>query len=641
MMALRLLTIILAAALACVPMGCLFDEPPAEGPSTETGNPNLRGTLHDADGHPAAGTVKLFRLAATADPDSALLKPPILIGAFAVQADGKYRFDSLPPAVYALEAADTGARAYSLAPRLALATAKDTLVRTLTLKPPARITGQVTRGPNALPEGVDGNAGILVRLGGADRFAVTDPTGNFALENVPEGAYRIAFAATDGHYEPAFTDTLHVASRETYALPVRELAWSRFQDPPAPAGLAAAVDSASGTVRLSWRAVKLANFDHYEIARIDSLDSAGNAVFTTRDTAFTDTVKALPSGRALVYRIVAVNALGNRSPAGGAQERRAVVPPQRATGSGNGYLAGVVLRESAPAAGITVGLYEIPAAPGSPDTLPLPAVLIDSAVTGGDGFYRFRKLPTDTLPNTLHRYTVIASQGTGAAGIAALKTGLAARADSALLDSLTPLQTGSIEGRASRDSLWVSAPFKGDENIPVSVAGAPYATLTSFSGMDASGAPFSLTGIPPGRHKVVVYAVPIGYFLPDTVEVTVSPGAVTSLPATFKARYNPNAPPPKIATLAISSASRATVALTWNPVARYAPLKGYRVLRLGADLTESARSPVLASPGWSDDVSALASGSKWFYVVRVVNQADKEGGNGGAAAGLPVPFTVP
>ncbi|MEO6097194.1 MAG: hypothetical protein ABIW76_16550, partial [Fibrobacteria bacterium] len=592
-------------------------------------------------GHPAAGSVKLFRLAATANPDSAVLRPPVWIGTFAAQADGKYRFDSLPPAVYALEATDTGSRNYSLAPRLALETAKDTLVRTLTLKPPGRITGLVTRGPNPLPGGVDGNAGILVRLGGADRFAITGPTGNFVLENVPEGAYRIAFAAADGHYEPAFTDTLGVASGVTLPLPVMELAWSRFQDPPAPAGLAVAVDSAAGLVRLSWRAVKLANFDHYEVARVDSLDSADNAVFSTRDTTFTDTVTDLPPGRGLVYRIVAVNALGNRSPNGGAQERLAVVPPRPVAGAGTGYLAGVVLYKSAPVSGFKARLYKIPAAPGSPDSLPLPTVLIDSAVTGGDGRYRFDGLPMDTLPNTRHRYTVIAGQGTGAAETAALKNGLAARADSAVLDSLTPLQTGSIEGRASRDSLWVSSPFKGDENIPVSVAGAPYTALTSYSGTPGAGAPFSLTGIPPGRHKVVVYAVPIGYFLPDTVEVTVSSGAVTNLDATLKARYNPAAPPPKIATLAISSASRTTVRLAWNPVTRYAPLKGYRVVRLGADLTESARSAVVTTTTWTDDVSALPSGSEWFYVVRVVNQADREGGNGGAASGLPVAFRVP
>ncbi|MEO6098472.1 MAG: carboxypeptidase-like regulatory domain-containing protein, partial [Fibrobacteria bacterium] len=110
MNALRLPPFVLAAALACVPMGCMFDEPPGEGPSTETGNPNLRGTLIDAGGHPAAGSVKLFRLATSANPDSAVLKPPVWIGTFAAQADGKYRFDSLPPAVYALEATDTGSR---------------------------------------------------------------------------------------------------------------------------------------------------------------------------------------------------------------------------------------------------------------------------------------------------------------------------------------------------------------------------------------------------------------------------------------------------------------------------------------------------------------------------------------------------
>ena len=157
-----------AALLAQLPMGCVFED----GPSTETGNPNLRGTLRDGEDRPMAGFIRLYRLPDASHPDSAALKPPRLVLSRLAGADGKFRFDSLPPAVYALEATDVDERLFSLAPGLALASAKDTLIRNLTLKAPARFTGRVTRGTNPLPEGVADHGGILVRLGGADRSAI-------------------------------------------------------------------------------------------------------------------------------------------------------------------------------------------------------------------------------------------------------------------------------------------------------------------------------------------------------------------------------------------------------------------------------------------------------------------------------------
>ncbi|GEM_PF-4310459 len=619
------------AALAFLPMGCM------DGPSTETGNPNLRGSLVDSDGRPTAGTVKLFKLQPAANADSAALKPPILLKTYPAGADGKFHFDSLPPAQYALEGSDASARTFSLAPGLALLAAKDTLQRTLILKAPARLVGTVTRGPNALPAGVIGNAQILARVGGADRFAYSDSAGRFALENVPEGVYRIAFAAADGHYEPAFLDGVRAESGVTLEIPTVELAWSRFQPPPAPTGLIATLDSANGTIRLQWRSVKLANLAFYEVTRGDSLAIGNSATFRTNDTVYLDTVKALPAGHTLIYRIAAVNALGIRS-IGPAQARPIVVPIKPDTGAKSGFLAGLVRYKTAPLAGAKVMMYAVPAAPGSPDSLPIPAKLLDSAVTGLDGRYRFRGLLLDSSAGI--RYTVIASQGDPVSGNAAARIGLAPRTDSAALDTLDPLQRGSVTGRASRDSLWVSAPFKGDENIPVSLAGAPFATFTTTA-MDQTGALFSLSAIPPGRYKLVIQATPVGYFLPDTLDVTVAPGAATTLPAPVKARYNPSAPPPKIASLQITSSSRATVKLAWTGVYRYAPLKGYRVLRLDAELKESARSEVINATTWSDDVSALPSGSKWSYVARVVNQAGMEGANGGDGGGQPIPFIVP
>jgi hypothetical protein len=651
-----ILAALLAASLAGLPAGCLLDKTgdapgpgPGEGPSTETGNPNLRGILRDAQGRPTAGFVKLYLLPAAAHPDSAALKPPRLLLSHPAAEDGRYRFDSLPPGVYALEAADLGERAFSLAPGLALAAPKDTLIRDLFLFPPARLTGAVTRGPNPLPAGVADNGGILVRLGGADRSAVTDSLGRYDLGHVPEGVYRVAFAAPDGHYEPAFLDTVRAASGVSRELPLVELQWSRFQDPPPPAGLRVVPDSATGVVRLTWRPVKLANLAFYEVARIDSLDTADNAIFRTADTAFADTVRALPASRTLTYRIAAVNALGNRSPPGPLQTRPAVVPAKPDTGgSATLFLAGVALGASAPMAGVRVLLYTVPAAPGSPDSPPLTVRLLDSALSGMDGRYLFRKLggpgtrPDPEMPGAegpfpAARYAVLAST---AAGTAAMRSDLPARADSLALDTLILLPTGTVEGLASRDSQWISNPGKTDMNIPVSLAGTPFKGVTELLSTNA-GARFSLNNIPAGKYRLVVYTPPDGYFLPDTLEVTVAPGSVAALPGVINARYNPSAPPPRIASLVIASSTRASVRLSWKAMDKYDPLQGYRVLRLDANRVESARSGVIADTAWTDDVSALPRGSAWYYVARVVDKAGRESGNGGDRNAQPIPFTVP
>jgi hypothetical protein len=635
----RILWLLAALGFAASWQSCL-----SEGPSTETGNPNLEGTLLNAQGRPVPGTVKLFVLAGGKPrPDTAhaaALTPPTLVATLIVGADGKFRFDSLPVAVYSLEGADAAAANFALLPDLTLASDRAALERNLTVNPPARLVGKVTRGPDARPDGVNGDAGILIRVGGVDRFAYSDTAGNYALDKVPEGRYRIAFAAQDGHYEPKYLDSARAVSGETDTLPLVELDWSRYLAPPAVVGLEARVDSAAGAVRLAWRTVKLANLVHYEVSRRDSLDPANDTVFLTTDTAYADTFPASAAGHILAYRVTAVNALGNRGPEGTESDRSVVAPtlPDPLPGA-TGTMGGVVHQGGLPRSGAAVHLYPIPSGTGSPDSLPHPLQAADSAHTDAAGRYRFSAVKPGNYTLTVS----FALAGPGVAGDeAAVRIGVPVRAGMERLDSLEPQTSGSVEGLASRDSLWVTAPFKGDDGIWVGLVGSPYYTLTGY-GAPGTGGAFKLKGVPPGDYSLVVHAGPQGYFLPDTLAVKVVSGTATTLPALIKARYNPAAPPPKISSLAIKSSSRNAVSLAWDAVARYAPLKGYRVLRLDEDFRQIAASGVLTATTYGDDISALASGTQLYYVVKVVNQAGVEGqaGSDGNPAGTGLPFRVP
>jgi hypothetical protein len=268
-------------------------------------------------------------------------------------------------------------------------------------------------------------------------------------------------------------------------------------------------------------------------------------------------------------------------------------------------------------------------APGSPDSVPKSLPALKSALTDADGRYRFEDVRAG-------RYTLTAKAG----ALAAIRQDVRSDGRGTLRDSLEVSATGSISGQATRDSLWVTSSDKLDNFIHVNLAGTPYEGFTGYASDGVSGS-FTLTGIPEGLYTLVVHAEPGGYFLPDTLTgIKVGSGAATTLPSLVKARYNPGAPPPKIDQLTITASSRTAVSLAWKSVSKYPLLKGYRVLRLDGASGESARSALLTAPAYVDDISALASGTRFSYVVVVESVSGKEGLPGGNA-GLPVPFTVP
>jgi hypothetical protein len=261
----------------------------------------------------------------------------------------------------------------------------------------------------------------------------------------------------------------------------------------------------------------------------------------------------------------------------------------------------------------------------------LAARLLDSAVSDAAGQYRFNRLGAG-------KYTVAARAPSGTdVGIV---MGLSPRKAGARMDTLRTGTPGVIAGAASRDSLWISSPFKGDENIRVGLAGTPFTGLTDYGSPPAGGS-FRLAGIPAGSYTLVVYAIPEGYFLPDSLAVIVRAGDTTRLPTVVKARYNPMAPPPRIASLKLAGATRDRINLSWDPVTRYPLLAGYRVLRLSPERVVLDSSSVISVTEYSDDVSGLPSGTRLEYVVRVAGTGGREGANGGDLSGAPVEAIVP
>lgn len=626
-----------AAALACLlallSCGPLAETggPIAEGPSTETGNPALAGMVRDTSGLPAGGSLVLLYRLPPGSPDSAAFRAPSRVDSMRTGADGGFRFDSLAPGEYALEASrlEGGAGAlrslFSFRPGVEVPPGNRAFLRrdTLVLRPPARVSGFARRDANPRPAGVVKDEDILVRIAGTERAAYTDTSGRYVLENVPEGVYRMSFAAADGHYLPGLLDSVAVAPGASVEPRPVTLAWSAFVAPPSPAGLAVTADSAAGLVHLRWSPVSIPRLFGYEVVRFDS--AAGLAdTFSTGDTAYVDTVGGLPPGRLLGYAVHAVDILGNRSPAPASRRMVAVpVPPDTSAG---GAIPVVVLDGAAPAKAL-VRLYSIPSSPGPVDSLPRRVRLLDSARTGADGRTSFFRLPAG----------LYSLEAVGADGDMAFRVGAGASPEGdAAPDTLRLAPTGSLTGMALRRQLWCSAPSKGNENIEVSLAGTPYLTSTF---MDVQGR-YTLPGVPAGAYRAVAQALPRGCFLPDTVDVRIRAGQAEVAPD-FDSRYNPGYVPP-VAGLAVASQSRGRVELRWDALpSAYGALEGYEVVRRDSTLGVLKSSGVVRAASYTDDVSEVPSGTRLNYAVRVVDTSGRTGPFGGDLEGRPVYWTVP
>jgi hypothetical protein len=625
--ALRLLAAAwLLAASACGPVteqgnpGCTVY---SEGPCTETGNPSVTGIVRDPSGAPAPGAdVRLYRLPGPPLHDSTALAAPVLARSIKAGADGSFRFDSLPAAEYSLEGADSARDLYALDARLDLPDSGTHVKADLDLKPPGRVEGAATRGPDARPAGVAADENILVRLAGTGRYAFTAASGDYSLAKVPEGLYLAAFAAADGHYLPAYVDSVRVKAGEVTRLPLVRLQWSPFAAPPAPAGLSVAIDSASGTAALRWHAVELDNFLHYEVVRKSGGDSL---VFIVTDTLLVDSLRGLSAGRPLEYRVRTVNSLGNKSPDSSAHAA-ATVPGPPPQGNPSALQGRVATAQGAAAANAVVVLYSVPAGPGPADSLPVPARAVDTAAADSAGRFAFRKLPPGA-------YGVEARDAV--TGTRAMATGLLLPRDAASAVNLSLRVTGALRGVASRQHLWCSTYHKGNEGILVSLAGTPYGTDTRNVEGD-----FLIDSVPAGKYRLVIAAPPLGCFLPDTLDVEIRAGDTVQA-GVITAPYNTDLVP-MAANLRIASASGASVALQWDRVSlAYPDLAGYRVFRRDDSLRVLFASPVGASTSFTDDLSAVPKGTRLNYVVQTVAKDGKVSRFAGDHAGNPVTYVVP
>jgi hypothetical protein len=590
------------------------------GPCTETGNPTgIQGKILSTTGNPAKGTV--VKLLQRIGPDSSGIVA--VVSQTTTCSDGTFGFAKLAAANYALEAFDSASGKIAWFPQAEILDSATRVHVSLTLESPGMLTGTVTRGPNLRPAGILNNEKIVVRLMHTNKSFTTDTSGNFQLGALASGLYRVVFTALDGHYLAAYVDSVRVNAGATTVLPRVDLIWSPFVTPPVPA--VPSVDSVSngGAIRIHWNPVFVSNLSHYEMQRTDTLDFTLTDTLSFFDTVFVDAFSPFAAGHAIKYRIRTVNKLGSKSDWSGVTSS---LVPEDSVLPGEVSLGINVKTAGMNAKAVKVRLFRIPKNPDPPGSLPAAVKEVALGLTGLDGLVQFSKLApdsygieaVDSLSHTM-AYRIVKADGNM----------------NVVLD-LKPI--GTVKGTVSRQKLWVASPFKGDENIQASLMHTPYFVYSNYGFPHGE---FKISGVPAGTYNLIVFAPPEGYFLADTLKsITVIAGDTTTVPL-VTARYNPAAPPPKIASLQILPSSGIKAYLKWDAIPNYPFLQSYEVLRMDASLRVVATSGPIKTTSWDDDLLGVRLGSTVYYVIRIITTRGVVGANGGDAMGNPVSFQVP
>jgi hypothetical protein len=240
----RSLTDILAGMVAAAALlaGC-------NGSATQTTTgQGLSGTLLGEDGRPAVGA----EVAAWRANSQSPIGPGSVPAAMArTDAGGRYLLD-LEAGTYNVFARDSGEARAAGIPGVAFASGELDLGES-TLMPPGSASGRVIVG--GAPAGE-----VFCFIPGSAFVAMTDTAGRFTLDRVPPGRYPLRYVGTG---LAAVLDSVTVYPDSALALPDREMFPDVSLQPPAPAGLRAVQDTASGSVTLTWNPVEVADLADY------------------------------------------------------------------------------------------------------------------------------------------------------------------------------------------------------------------------------------------------------------------------------------------------------------------------------------------------------------------------------------------
>ena len=516
----QLRTLSLGLILVFLILSCQKDEPQIVGPSTETTNPKIYGTVSLQNGQKAIGA--WVRLRQPTFYDTLSLHAPAFATLESTLTDtlGRFKFKTKTlPTVFVLEARLQD----SLGLLRSTASIDTSKSNSIALQPFGNLIGTVTRGgPWSIP-GIKRDETIILLSLETGRYTITDTSGAFKLPSLPAGWHTFTAYAPDGHFLPAKPFTFEIKSGVTSKLPTLILEWSPQVDLPSVSGFR--IDTlASGELRLFWSALKLSDLAGYVIytQAESTLPIALDTV--SRNTLFY-TVPQLSNST--LYSIRALDSAGNLGPI----PTTPVAPTPPTPPSGNQTLHGKVLMSSSlnPIAQLAplawVKIFTGPDTGNSfsrIDTLRL----IDSVQANAQGLFSYSKCPAGKL--------ILSSMLINYSGMAATTK----ENDSVTL-VLQP--SAQVIGRLSRGGFNVTSVSKENGFLIASSLSSGRVQFSEFSGQ------FALSSLPAGKHIFGFFGTPEAWFQPSYDTLNLEPGQTLNLDSVVLKLGNTKAlPPPKI-----------------------------------------------------------------------------------------------
>lgn len=248
--------------LMCI-FSCTNTSNDLTGNGTQIGNPTIIGVVYQPGGNtPAQNAAVYLRMKNSLINigNVGLNKKTADIAVVSTNAKGEFAIDSIGPGTYVIEINDRNDN-YALFDSVVVDSSDSSITLPIdTLEPAGVIKGKIS-----LSDGGDFSK-VYVLAYGVQRFSLVDTSGNFILDNLAEGNYKLRIISNLENYDILDTSMIPVVSGDTTELDSVELP---FTGVPIVRNLTYSYDTLTRIVTLSWDTVDTSRILGFNVYRCE------------------------------------------------------------------------------------------------------------------------------------------------------------------------------------------------------------------------------------------------------------------------------------------------------------------------------------------------------------------------------------